>query len=287
MPTMLLAIVLLLAAPAGAGCAGDCDGDGAVRVDEVIGLVGCALGHAPAAAPCLACADADASGAIEVHELVAAVAHALGGCPTFTLRVSLEEFPGEGQQIGACVTLQPLGRWTQQGPPYEFVELPPGRYDIEPALACGGPPCNPFGCWPSPVPVEIVDRDVDVAVPLHRPPCQRHADCGDTGAQCVAPDGVLCGVCADDPDACAGDADCAETEVCVPTRLQLCPCDGTPALVCAPKCAADPDCATGERCERDGRCLRPTCSVDGDCGGDYCVLGRCYGERGTCQLPPP
>ena len=285
-PAVLLAITLLLAAPVRADCAGDCDADGRVRVEELIGLVGCALGVAPQVAPCLTCADGDASGAIDVHDLVAAVAHALDGCPTFTVSVTLEEFPGEGSQIGACVTLQPLGRRTD-GPPYAFTDLPPGRYEIEPALACGGPPCNPFGCWPSPVPVEIVDRDVTITIPLRRPSCRRHADCGTAGAQCVAPDGFLCGVCRDDPDACVGDRDCEAAQVCVPTRERICPCDGSPALVCAPACAVDADCARGERCGGDGRCVRPTCRDDGDCGGDVCVLGRCYDERGSCQLPPP
>lgn len=284
----LLAIALLVAAPAHADCAGDCDTDGVVRVEEVVGLVSCALGVAPQVAPCLACADGDGSGAIEVHELIAAVAHALGGCPAFTLSVYLQEFPGEGYQIGGCVTLQPLGRRTQgSGLAYVFSDLAPGQYEIEPALACGGAPCNPFGCWPSPVPVEIVDRDVTVTVPLRPTPCRRHADCRAAGEVCVAPDGFLCGICRDDPDDCAGDGDCDAGQVCVPTRLPICPCDGSPALGCAPACRADADCARGESCAGDGRCVRPSCESDADCGGGVCVLGRCYDERGSCQLPPP
>ena len=203
MRTVLLAMSLLLAAPARAGCAGDCDGDGETRVAELIGLVRCALVRPVGDAACLRCADADASGAIEVQELVAAVADALGGCP-------------------------------------------------------------------------------DAAAS-----CREDADCRDPGRQCVAPDGLLCGICRDDPDQCGGDGDCAPGAVCMPTRARVCPCDGSPALVCAPACAADADCAGGERCGHDGHCLRPACALDADCGAGYCVLGRCYDERGTCQLPPP
>lgn len=59
------------------GCAGDCDGNGTVTVDELVRAVSLALGEA--AAPC-ASADVDANGHIVVSELVAAVNAALDGC---------------------------------------------------------------------------------------------------------------------------------------------------------------------------------------------------------------
>jgi hypothetical protein len=60
------------------GCAGDCSGDGAVTVDELVTGVGVALGsRALAACPAF---DADGSGSVTVAELVAAVNAALGGC---------------------------------------------------------------------------------------------------------------------------------------------------------------------------------------------------------------
>jgi hypothetical protein len=283
----VLAVALLLAGPVGAECAGDCDADGAVRVDELVGLVACALGNAPSA-DCLACADGDGSGALEVHELVAAVTHALDGCTgtRFTLRVYLREFADEGYQIGACVGLQPLGRTAQDsGSGYVFADLPPGHYEVNPALACGGVPCNPFGCWPGAVPVEIVDRDVTLTVSFAA--CRQGADCGNTGALCIAPDEFLCGVCRDDPDDCAADGECDAGQVCIPTAVRICPCDGSPALVCAPACGTDTDCAPGEHCQGAGRCVRPGCAADADCGGDVCVRGHCYDRFGSCQLPPP
>lgn len=59
-------------------CAGDCDGDGAVRIDELIVGVDLALRDAPAAA--CAALDADGDDRVVVAELIAAVAAALNGC---------------------------------------------------------------------------------------------------------------------------------------------------------------------------------------------------------------
>jgi len=75
-----------------AGCAGDCDGDGAVTVAELIGGVASALGGGT---PCDAI-DRNGDGRITVAELVAAVASALDGCahvatPTATATVSLAD----------------------------------------------------------------------------------------------------------------------------------------------------------------------------------------------------
>ena len=59
-------------------CAGDCDGSGAVTVDEIVTLVGIALGSNPLSA-CLI-ADADHNAQITIDEIVKAVNKALNGC---------------------------------------------------------------------------------------------------------------------------------------------------------------------------------------------------------------
>ncbi len=61
-----------------APCAGDCDGDGTVTVDEIVLGVNIALGSVPAE-QCLA-ADHNRDGNVTIDELLAAVNHALAGC---------------------------------------------------------------------------------------------------------------------------------------------------------------------------------------------------------------
>jgi hypothetical protein len=77
---MVGATLLLAAGDASAGiaCAGDCNDDGRVSVDELVRAVSIALGAAPPSqCPGL---DADGSGSVEVPEVIAAVGHALDGC---------------------------------------------------------------------------------------------------------------------------------------------------------------------------------------------------------------
>jgi hypothetical protein len=59
-------------------CAGDCDGDGVVGVDELVRAVAIALGEALLEA--CAAADADGDGAVGIEDLVAALAAGLEGC---------------------------------------------------------------------------------------------------------------------------------------------------------------------------------------------------------------
>jgi len=60
------------------GCVGDCNGDGAVAINELIAGVGIALGNqALSACPPF---DADGNGSIAINELIAAVNNALGAC---------------------------------------------------------------------------------------------------------------------------------------------------------------------------------------------------------------
>jgi hypothetical protein len=59
-------------------CAGDCDGDGTVGIDEVVLAVGIALGlENPEDCPA---ADLDGDGEVTIAEIVSAVNAALGGC---------------------------------------------------------------------------------------------------------------------------------------------------------------------------------------------------------------
>lgn len=66
------------ATPPPAGCAGDCNGNGAVAVNELVASVNIALGASPVEA-CAAC-DVSGDGTVSVNELVAAVNNALNGC---------------------------------------------------------------------------------------------------------------------------------------------------------------------------------------------------------------
>ena len=77
----LAALLLALPAP-GLACGGDCDGDGAVAIDELVRGVGIALGgSALEACPAF---DTDGDGAVAINELIAAVDAALSGCATDT-----------------------------------------------------------------------------------------------------------------------------------------------------------------------------------------------------------
>jgi len=59
-------------------CAGDCDGDGQVAINELVSAVAIALETQPTAS-CRA-VDRDADGAVSIAELIAAVGAALAGC---------------------------------------------------------------------------------------------------------------------------------------------------------------------------------------------------------------
>jgi len=63
---------------AAAACVGDCNGDGAVTVDELVIMVNVALGAAPASS--CAAGDADNNGDITIDEIVAATNNALSTC---------------------------------------------------------------------------------------------------------------------------------------------------------------------------------------------------------------
>jgi hypothetical protein len=81
----------------GAGfCAGDCDGDGEVTIDELISMVN--IGFEPALIDDCDAGDDDGDGAIRIEELVLAVSNSLLGCNRGTLLpdlVALGVFPSE------------------------------------------------------------------------------------------------------------------------------------------------------------------------------------------------
>ena len=74
----LAALAALGAARAGAQCAGDCNGNGMVAINELIVGVNIALGTA-AVSQC-ASFDVNGDGQVAINELIAAVNSALGGC---------------------------------------------------------------------------------------------------------------------------------------------------------------------------------------------------------------
>lgn len=75
----LVALMVAIAQSSAAECPGDCNGNGAVTVDELVAGVRIALGTVTIDV----CDPIDTSGegAVTVDELVAAVGHALSGCP--------------------------------------------------------------------------------------------------------------------------------------------------------------------------------------------------------------
>ena len=75
---LLLATVLTSRGAAAQPCAGDCNGNGQVTIEELIRGVNIALGTLPAT-ECTAL-DRDGGGHVTINELVAAVASALDGC---------------------------------------------------------------------------------------------------------------------------------------------------------------------------------------------------------------
>jgi hypothetical protein len=68
------ALVILLSPP----CAGDCNDDGTVTIDEILTMVNIALGNTPATA-CDA-GDANQDGQVTIDEILTAVNNALNGC---------------------------------------------------------------------------------------------------------------------------------------------------------------------------------------------------------------
>jgi hypothetical protein len=75
----MAAASLLIATAASGQCGGDCDGNGAVSIGDLIQAVNISLGRA--AIGVCAAGDTDGDGKIAINELVAAVRNGLNGCP--------------------------------------------------------------------------------------------------------------------------------------------------------------------------------------------------------------
>jgi hypothetical protein len=62
-------------------CPGDCDSDGAIRIDELVAAVGAALGQS---AEICDSVDRDRDGTVAIHELLGMVVAALTDCSAAT-----------------------------------------------------------------------------------------------------------------------------------------------------------------------------------------------------------
>jgi hypothetical protein len=306
-------------------CAGDCDGDRQVNVGELIDGVICVLQGVTCVGCCEECLDVDGNGTVSINEIIIALNNALNGCPepvAFRLTVAVQERPGQtGRARGGRLVLNPLGLVAEHDLVeglFHFDAVPPGDYELTYSATVEGLTlCNPFGCWAKETPIHI-DGDRFTVI-VNRVPCRHTGECPNQAFErCVEPGGFAgCGICEDYEDECASDTDCGGSgAICTEEPVPPCPCDGTPALICAPACAGDHVCRDGEHCAADGHCRplacerntdcpphficggddgtdRRTCNrrrcsgADADCGdGGFCVLFECYDERGSCQVLP-
>jgi uncharacterized repeat protein (TIGR03806 family) len=114
---MLLSVALAPALPASA-CDGDCDGDGSVRVNELVTGVRIALSQEEVDA-CVAL-DRDNSGEVRVEELLAAVNNSVHGCPAVTPSPTPTATPGTVAETRCAV---PPGDGVNFDPTQPFCEL--------------------------------------------------------------------------------------------------------------------------------------------------------------------
>jgi cysteine-rich repeat protein len=158
---LLAALFIALSGVPAQACDGDCDGNGAVAVEELIAGVSIALGQA-ALESCRA-ADRDGDGTVTIDEMIGAIAGALGGCapsptPTATPDLSCGDgVAGAGEECddgnsasgdgcSATCTLEP-----------------------------GGNPCAGVTSFPGNAPSTVLVTDA-VALPVHvsAPPLDPH-----------------------------------------------------------------------------------------------------------------
>lgn len=137
--TLLLGVARGAAAPA---CAGDCDGDGAVLIHELVRLVDISLGAADLST-CRA-GDADRDGELTVAEIIAAVSQALNGCATPAATATPTVQPCDGAQSSACEaqcgTAPPLGCCFNPTPAASGSPTPVVSC-FDPTIACDGSDC--------------------------------------------------------------------------------------------------------------------------------------------------
>jgi hypothetical protein len=99
------------------------------------------------------------------------------------------------------------------------------------------------------------------------------ADGGDAGDGSIGPDSLVCGPgdCGSTCQrACQSDAECTDTTVCRAFHCVARPCNATSA------------CGPNLECGADGTCTIKACRSDGDCGGGFCINGRCSAIQGKC-----
>jgi len=170
----MVAVWLATASLSGAQCVGDCDGDGAVAINELVKGVDMAL--AQSASECAAM-DSDSDGRVAIAELIAAVRAALTGCPQ-AVTPTRTPTAGTGFQVcgkagerpvpdpplarGVIVTLNPLGLMDASSSSgiFCFENVPPGDYTISVIEYETAPThCTEYGCWEE-TPVTVTDADV-------------------------------------------------------------------------------------------------------------------------------
>jgi hypothetical protein len=204
-------LLLLVASPCLARqCVGDCNGDGAVTINELVTIVAIDLGIAPTSTCPASQCDCGLPLAIfpGICCAIRSVSNALNGCasatptgpsptsplpptptatPTtigtlpiggFSIDGCVNEFPGGGSgcEPGTTVRLDPLGitATTYADPYFHFSNIPPGDYTLSVVQKC-----NPFGCW-EPIQVMITDHDVFQSFPLNPFPTQTPRPSGGT-----------------------------------------------------------------------------------------------------------
>lgn len=205
------------------GCVGDCNGDGFVRINELITAVGISLGNNPLSA-CEA-ADANENGMIAINELIQAVNNSLNGCPdpgpgtprpVAQVEMQCRDAEGGGLECDCNV-----GR-------FDAVNIPGiGEVCIAPFSPC---PSRPADCEGD-TPLDInVHADHNIGECSSREDCQDQCDafCTDIGEGyfrqastcedfCIGGerDGEECGMNTDCPGgACGGPDGGADGHIC-------------------------------------------------------------------------
>ncbi len=200
----LLAPLVLARPPSAKGqegatvCAGDCDGDGDVTIDELLKAVAIALGRMPLDR-CVN-ADRDGNGTVTVDELIAAIAAALGGCqatptPTATPNHALilppasiyRTFPGFDVRLPLDVTdpdASPVHCTASDLPTGAQFDAAAGVFSWMPAADQLGPFYVPFACVDAEVPPRSADGELIFEVsPLDScatPMCDPSSGCTST-----------------------------------------------------------------------------------------------------------
>jgi hypothetical protein len=136
-PTAVILAMALLYGVEAAACAGDCDGDGQVAINEAVQGVNIALGNTPVGA--CAVFDANADGAVTVNELIAAVANVLGGCAAVTPVPTPTATPGPTGDACDALRGEDGITATVNGTVYTYTTVDAFGFPVKPtALVLGG-----------------------------------------------------------------------------------------------------------------------------------------------------